>query len=113
MNPYRGESGSGTILAVAVIGISVATFGISQAIAMNLLTEARLVATAEAAALSADDALRGLITGYPCEIAKEIASTNMAFLDECRIVGFEAFVKVRVQSMGIVLNASARAGPSS
>ena len=112
MNLYRGESGSGTILAVAVIGLSLATFGISQAIAMNLLTEARLVATAEAAALSADDALRGLITGYPCEIAQEIASTNMAFLDECRIVGLEVMISAHLDGLGIVLTAKARAGPS-
>jgi hypothetical protein len=36
----------------------------------------------------------------------------MVILDECRIVGFEAFVKMHVDSMGIVLNATARAGPS-
>lgn len=108
-----GDSGSGTIMAVAVIGLSVATFSLTQTIAQNLLADARLVATTEAAALAADDALRGLTTGFPCEIAKEIAAENVAILDECRIVGFEAFVKLHTQSMGIVLNASARAGPSS
>lgn len=108
----RTELGSGTILALAVIGLSVACFGISQTIAMHLLSEARLNAIVESAALSADDALRGLITGYPCEIARQIADQNMAILDECRIVGLEAFVKMHVQSMGIVLNATARAGPS-
>jgi hypothetical protein len=77
------------------------------------LAEARLNAVVESAALTADDALRGLITGYPCELASEIAVENMVILDECRIVGFEAFVKMHVQSMGIVLNATARAGPSS
>ncbi|MEY3846872.1 MAG: hypothetical protein RJA66_1139, partial [Actinomycetota bacterium] len=43
----------------------------------------------------------------------EIAIENMVILDECRIVGFEAFVQMRVQGIGIVLNARARAGPSS
>ena len=107
-----GEDGSGTILAVAVIGLSIACLGITQTIALNLLMGARLNAVADSAALSADDALRGLVTGYPCEVAASIAKENMAILDECRIVGFEAFVKLHVQSMGIVLNASARAGPS-
>ena len=112
MNAYRGEYGSGTVMALAVICLTVAAFGLSQTVAVTLLKEARLASTAEAAALSADDSLRGLITGYPCAIANEIAETNMAILDECRIVGFEAFVKLHVQTMGIVLNASARAGPS-
>jgi hypothetical protein len=113
MIAIRSDSGSGAILALAVIGLSVACLGITQTVALHLLSEARLNAVTEAAALSADDALRGLITGYPCEIAKEIADENMVILDECRIVGFEAFVKMHVQSMGIVLNATARAGPSS
>jgi secretion/DNA translocation related TadE-like protein len=107
------ETGSGTVLSLAVIALSVACFGMTQTVALHLLTGARLTAIAESAALSADDALRGLIVGYPCEIAREIASENMVILDECRIVGFEAFVKMHVDSMGIVLNATARAGPSS
>lgn len=107
------DAGSGTVLSLAVISLSVACFGVTQTIALHLLSGARLNAVAESAALSADDALRGLITGFPCEIAREIAIKNMVILDECRIVGFEAFVKIHVYSMGIVLNATARAGPSS
>jgi len=106
------DSGSGTVLSLAMVALSVTCLGVTQTIALHLLSGARLTAIAESAALSADDALRGLITGYPCEIAKEIAVENMVILDECRIVGFEAFVKMHVDSMGIVLNATARAGPS-
>ena len=106
------DTGSGTVLSLAMIALSVSCLGITQTVALHLLSSARLNATTESAALSADDALRGLITGYPCEIAREIAAENMVILDECRIVGFEAFVKMHVDSMGIVLNATARAGPS-
>lgn len=106
------DNGSGTVLSIALIALSVTCLGVTQTIALHLLSGARLTAIVESAALSADDALRGLITGYPCEIAKEIAVENMVILDECRIVGFEAFVKMHVDSMGIVLNATARAGPS-
>ncbi len=112
MFPPSRETGSGTVLSLALIALSVSCLGITQTIALHLLSGARLNAIAESAALSADDALRGLTTGYPCEIAREIASENMVILDECRIVGFEAFVKLHVDSMGIVLNATARAGPS-
>ena len=113
MRGLRGECGSGTVLAIAVIALSVSCLGISQIVAINLLAGARLNAAADSAAIAADDALRGLTTGYPCEVAQAIADENVVILDECRIVGFEAFVSLRVQSMGIVLNASARAGPSS
>jgi secretion/DNA translocation related TadE-like protein len=110
---WSNQNGSGTVLALSVVFVSVACLGVSQIVALQLLTQVRLNAVADAAALAADDALRGLTTGFPCEIAGAIAQENMANLNECRIVGFEAFVNLRVQSMGIVLNASARAGPSS
>ena len=113
MPKSSGEGGSGTVLSLAVISLSVLCLGVTQTIALNLLAGARLTAITDSAALSADDALRGLVTGYPCEIAKAIAAENVVILDECRIVGFEVFVKTHVQSMGIVLNATARAGPSS
>ena len=107
------DSGSGTLLALSVIFACIASFALASVIALEVLTQARLDAAADSAALAADDALRGLTVGYPCEIAEAVALENMAILDECRIVGFEAFVKLHVESMGIVLNASARAGPSS
>ena len=109
----KSESGAGSILALALIALCVSCFGITQAVALNLIKGARLDALADEIAISADDSLRGLATGYPCQVAHEIADLNMAILDECRIVGLEAFVSVRVQGIGIVLNATARAGPSS
>jgi secretion/DNA translocation related TadE-like protein len=108
----RFDRGSGTVLALAVIFACIASFSVAQVIALQVLTQSRLDAAADSAALAADDALRGLTVGYPCEIARAVALENMANLDECRIVGFEAFVNLQVKSMGIVLNASARAGPS-
>lgn len=81
-------------------------------VADTFLRQERLQAVTDSAALAADDALRGFTTGFPCDIARAIARENMVILDECRIVGFEAFVNLQSQGMGIVLNASARAGPS-
>jgi secretion/DNA translocation related TadE-like protein len=109
----KGDRGSGTVLAIAVVTLSVGCLAISQTVAFNLLAQARVEALADSVAVAADDALRGLTTGYPCEVARQIAERDMAILDECRIVGLEAFVNLHLQGMGIVLNASARAGPSS
>lgn len=106
------DSGSGSILSLAIVAMSFSALGIAQIAASNLLSEQRLQAITERAALTADDALRGFSTGIPCDLVRAIAQQNMANVDECRIVGFEAFVKLRVQGIGIVLNARARAGPS-
>jgi secretion/DNA translocation related TadE-like protein len=106
------DSGAGSMLALSLIFASVACFGAVQIGSSQVFSQIRLNSTAEQAAIAADDSLRGLTTGFPCEIAKKIALANMAILDECRIVGFEAFINLHVVSMGIVLNASARAGPS-
>ena len=108
----KTDSGAGSILALSLIFAGLACFGAAQIGASQAFNQARLNSTAEQAAIAADDSLRGLITGFPCEIAKQVALQNMAILDECRIVGFEAFINLHVNSMGIVLNASARAGPS-
>ena len=106
------DSGSGSILALSMIFVSVGVFSGASLVAYQVHEQSVLSAVADSAALAADDSLRGLTTGYPCEIAKAVALENMVILDECRIVGFEAFVNLQVKSMGIVLNASARAGPS-
>ena len=108
----RNDRGAGTILALAIMGLSVASLGVTEMVVDNFLGQERLQAFADSAVIAAEDALRGLTTGYPCDIARAIATENMVNLDECRIVGFEAFVNLRSQGMGIVLNASARAGPS-
>ena len=63
-------------------GIQLATNGV----------RAQLVA--DGAALAAADTLSGIIAGYPCENAKEIALVNGADLIACRIVGSVASVSV-------------------
>lgn len=65
---------------------------------------------AETSAIAAADALRGFRTGHPCEVAGRIARQNMANVVECRIVGFDAYIRVRAKTVGMVHFASARAG---
>lgn len=106
------DSGSATILAVSLMLFSIGAFAATQVLAIGLISQRRVEALADEIAIAADDSLRGLATGIPCDVARQLAGLNMAFIDECRIVGFEAFVKVHIQSMGIVLSADAKAGPS-
>ena len=108
----RGEKGAGTILALAVVLLSVTMLLVSQAQAFNILANIRLQATADSIAIAAADSLRGLSLGFPCEVAEEMSAANMANLAECRIVGLEVFITVHLKAVGIVLIAKARAGPS-
>jgi len=104
------EKGAGTVLAIGLIGAA-ATLFLATALLSNLwLQKLQLQQAAETAAISAADSLRGLSTGYPCDVARQIANLNMAKLAECRIVGFEVYIKVRKNALGIVLNAEALAG---
>jgi hypothetical protein len=76
-----------------------------------LLVNTRLQATTEAIALAATDALRGVSSGYPCIVAKDIAANSQLVLERCRIVGFEVFIETSFKSLGLVHKARARAGP--
>lgn len=109
---FTDDSGSGTILALAVITATVATFVALQMVAINAVNQHRLQAATEAMALAATDSLRGLSTGFPCAVVNQIADKNMAIIDECRIVGLEVMISAHQDGLGIVLTAKARAGPS-
>lgn len=66
---------------------------------------------ADAAALTASETARGLISGYSCENPEQIAARFDLELDTCRIVGFRALVQVSKSLPPIRLTAQAIAGP--
>ncbi|WP_309132229.1 Rv3654c family TadE-like protein [Brevibacterium sp.] len=57
---------------------------------------------ADLGALAAADAVRGLATGDPCEVAKDVAGRNGATVRDCRASTSEqsAFVEVEVDIPG-------------
>lgn len=110
LQKWRNSDGSGTVLAVGLISAILALFIGMAAVSQVWVTQARLQATADTAAIGAADSLRGLNTGFPCPEAKRIAQVNMANLVECRIVAFRVFLKLRSEALGIVLSAEALAG---
>jgi hypothetical protein len=106
------ESGVGTILALGLLIATLGVFSAGSFFSMHLLANTRLQATTESIALAATDALRGVSSGYPCIVAKDIAVNNQLVLERCRIVGFEVFIETSLELSGIVHKARARAGPS-
>ncbi len=107
----EGSSGSGTILGLGLVAVVLAGL-ISANIAANWLVSAeKLQAQADLIALAAADSARGLITGFPCQTAGQMAHIYMVSLDSCRIVGFESFIRLSVAGIGPALGATSRAGP--
>jgi secretion/DNA translocation related TadE-like protein len=104
------DRGAGTVLALGLISAILTLFIALAAVSQVLVASSTLQASADTAALTAADSLRGFTTGFPCAEAERISQLNMAKLQECRIVGFSVHVELRSESLGIVLSAEALAG---
>jgi hypothetical protein len=95
------ENGAGTVLAIALIalitGLTLVILNVSQ----RVLEQVRLDALAENASIAAADALRGLVAGIPCEVAK-----SMAPVTSCVIVGDDVLLQLERHG----LSSRARAG---
>jgi secretion/DNA translocation related TadE-like protein len=104
------EHGAGVVMVLGMIGAAIALFICSVSLANLTWVQLKLQQTAETAAIDSANALRGLSTGYPCEVAEQISTENMANLESCRIVGFGVLIQVRSEALGIVLSAKALAG---
>jgi secretion/DNA translocation related TadE-like protein len=107
----KNDGGAGTILAISILIVFFSLFAASSLVSTQLLGFTRLQATTNSIALAAADALRGVSTGNPCIVAKDIASNNQLVLERCRIVGFEVFIETNMETLGLVQKARARAGP--
>jgi secretion/DNA translocation related TadE-like protein len=105
------DRGAGAILALSVLIFIFGLFTVAAVFSNQMLAFTRIQATTETIALAAADALRGVSSGSPCVVAKDIASDSQIVLERCRIVGFEVFIETNAETLGFVLIARARAGP--
>jgi len=78
-----------TLLALVMLGATGLGAGIRLA-----TNGVRAQLIADGAAIAAADTLSGIIAGYPCKNAEEIAQVNGTDLIACRIVGSVASVSV-------------------
>ena len=109
----KGSNGAGSILAMLVLVVSLGLLSASSVISAQLLEKARLESKSDTIALAAADSLRGLSKGIPCLVASDLALKTNVVLERCRIVGFEVFVEVSSNQLGVLHEARSRAGPSS
>ena len=104
------DRGAGSVLVVGLVGSACAML-LACAAASGLIVErAALQSRADQIALTAEDSLRGLTTGFPCELARFEANRFALTLDTCRILNSEAWIVLKQERLGIVMTARAHAG---
>lgn len=106
----KSDVGSGAILGVLVIFLTLGIIGLFFWISSQSVAKARLQAVSDSAALAAEDSLRGLASGYPCETAEQIVKEFNARLETCHKVSFDIYISVYQEVMGIVLRVQSHAG---
>jgi secretion/DNA translocation related TadE-like protein len=106
-----GERGSGSVLAVGLIGAVVALVALALPLYIGLATRRAVAGAADAAALAAADVASGLEPGYPCAAADRVASANRAILASCAIDGLVVTVSVSRVILTVDVTSTATAGP--
>ena len=101
---------SGSVLAVGLVGAAATLALVLGASSEIIVEQVRIQAAADQIALIAEDAQRGLATGFPCELAGQWSQRFGYELDTCRILNCETWIALKSVRMGIVINARAHAG---
>jgi len=107
---WRSERGSAAASALVVVAL-VALCVVVVAGCRVLAERGRVAGAADASALAAADVAAGLVAGSPCPRAAAAATANGTVLDSCVVAGHEATVRVSTVVSGVVVAASATAGP--
>ncbi|HEX5860136.1 MAG TPA: Rv3654c family TadE-like protein [Microbacterium sp.] len=102
---------AGAIVSVGVVAcLSSFALGLSV-VAGATVAGQRAASAADAAALAAADAASGAAAGEPCARAAEVAGAAGARVAGCELDGLTATVHVEGDYAGMLVRASARAGP--
>jgi len=109
---HDGDAGSGTVVAVGVLGALTALALATVAVSSVLVERAAAAGAADSGALAAADAAAGFAAGSPCSAAEEIVVAAGAVLTRCDVTGTTAVVEAerRVGPSGLPVSARARAG---
>lgn len=108
------ERGSGTVLAAGLALVVITAMAMMLLLAQSAVMASRAAAAADLAALAGADALRGLTSGAPCDVAAEVAARHDAVLTGCT-EGSGQTVEVRTELTSRTMlgpaSGHARAGP--
>ena len=106
------DRGSGSILAVAILGALFAVTAVLVPVLALLPAKQLVQGAADAAALAAADTASGLMPGVPCEMAARAAELNAARMTGCTVHGLIATVSVAGSAGLFPISSRARAGPA-
>ncbi|MEN9707471.1 MAG: hypothetical protein RIS31_1037 [Actinomycetota bacterium] len=101
MRTLARDLGAGTVVAIGIIAAVLSVSGVLFAHTNRLVGQARLDGETDNAAIAAADALRGLVAGYPCDVAKELVP-----ITSCVVQGNDVLIVTARNG----LSARARAG---
>lgn len=103
----KAEQGSGTVLVLGLFISAISLAGTVTFAGNLLLKQAQLQAETDSAAVAANQALRGLNSGFPCEVATGFLHHFLDELQTCLTVQEKSKVVASKQVGGIVLTAEA------
>ena len=106
------DEGSGSILAIAIIGSVVALALMMLPLYMVITVKQSVAGAADASALAAADTAVGLFAGFPCSAAARVASANGASIASCTVDGLVVTVTTSRSLLGLEVMATATAGPA-
>ena len=111
MNSARGDTGAGSVLAVAIVAGLVCVTAMLVPFYSVLVKKQALAGAADAAALAAADVRVGLEAGEPCAAAARVATANGGSLASCSVDGLVVTVVVSSSIAGFAVGVAATAGP--
>lgn len=109
--PATTDAGSGSVLAIGILGALVALLLASLPIGALFAAHQQAANAADAAALAAADTASGRLPGFPCETARRVADRNHASLGRCDLDGLTVLVDASVDTRWGTVTVAARAGP--
>jgi secretion/DNA translocation related TadE-like protein len=107
----RGESGAGSVLALAIVGAVVLLAVAALTLGSALVVRQKAIDAADAASLAAADAASGAVGGDPCAIARRVAAADGGALGTCRVDGLIVTVSVSARAGPFPVSAWSTAGP--
>ncbi|MCY7412943.1 MAG: hypothetical protein LH471_07920 [Salinibacterium sp.] len=107
-----GETGAGSVLAIALVAGTVSLLGLVLPLSLTLAARHTVTAAADAGALAAADTVIGIHAGFPCDRAAQVVEANGATLAECTIDGLVVTVEAARAVIGFAVTARATAGPA-
>jgi secretion/DNA translocation related TadE-like protein len=108
---FASDRGSGSILALAVIGVTMMLTAVLVPAFAVLAVGQSVRNAADSAALAAADTASGAVAGMPCEMAAAAATLNGTSVADCVVNGVIATVTVTRSLGGFTMVTRARAGP--